>query len=92
MELKRQTASEPAASTRNHAMPGFLKLAYAAIAAVCGACFFIFLRAAGQAGGKIASQVADAAARTSAVLMFSATALVVIYGLIAVAGAVRDRE
>jgi hypothetical protein len=74
-------------------LPAFLKIAFAAIVAGCGFCFLMFLHgAAGRAGRGALAQAMDAATQTSAVLMYAVTALVVIYGVIAVAGALRQRE
>lgn len=73
-------------------LPAFLKLAFAAIVAGCAVHFLMFLHGAGRAGRGTLAQARNAATQTSAMLLYAVTALIVIYGLIAVAGAVREHD
>jgi len=92
MELIEQPAREQSGDARITAVPAFLKVAFALIVAGCGAYFLMSLHGADHAGRGALAQAMDAATRTSAVLMYGVTALIVIYGVIAVAGAVRERD
>ncbi len=94
MELSNEARNEERTTPRREAaaVPAFLKLAFGVIVAGCAAYFFVFLHGESGAGRGALGQATDAATQTSAVLMYAVTALIVVYGLIAVAGAVRERD
>jgi len=89
----KEPSEGPMAQGENTGVPRLLKLALAAIVAGCTAYFFMLLNGGSSSASRGAlARAMDAATQTSAALMYAMTALIVIYGLIVVAGAVRERH
>jgi hypothetical protein len=67
-------------------IPGFLKLAYIAIAGGCLAYFFIYMYGeVNNAGRGALVRAMNAATEASAVLMYAIAALIVVFGVVVIA-------